>query len=311
MTTQQAKNIPLSILLEKMGFSTTKIKHSGNDVWFKSPFRPQEQDASFHINIRKNVWYDFGDGSGGDLVSFVQRFKNCDVSAALAFLDTLFPKNDQKSIPKSTLEKPISERFAKAESLILKSARPITNPLLITYLTEERRIDINTAKKFLVEVLYTQAQTDKNYYALGMVNRSGGYEVRNKYFKGSVVQKDITILIPEPDKVGRGLDSGSKTENKVSIFEGIFDFLSAYKYYGETLTEGEVIVMHSLALKETLIEYLNKRSFSTIYTYFDNDRAGEEMTVLIGQKFPSVHEPCSALFLPYKDFNAFWRAKRR
>ncbi len=306
MTTQQAKNIPLSILLDKMGFSATKTKHSGNDVWYKSPFRPQEQGASFHINVRKNVWYDFGDGSGGDLIAFVQRFQNCDVSNALAFLDTLFPKNEQKSIPKSTSEKPIAERFEKAESLILKSARPITNPLLIAYVTEERRIDINTAKKFLVEVLYTQAQTDKNYYALGMVNRSGGYEVRNKYFKGSVVQKDITILRGQTIIANNDV----KAENKVSIFEGIFDFLSAYKYYGETLTEGEVIVMHSLALKQTLMEYLNKRSFSTIYTYFDNDRAGEEMTALIAKNYPSVHEPCSALFLPYRDFNAFWRAKK-
>lgn len=267
-------------------------------MWYKSPFRPQEQDASFHINVRKNVWYDFGDGSGGDLIAFVQRLNNCNVSDALAYLDTLFPKNVQKSIPNSTLQKTTTDRFEKAESLILKSARPITNPQLITYLTEERRIDINTAKKFLVEVLYTQVETGKNYYALGMVNRSGGYEVRNKYFKGSVVQKDITIL------------QGTKSENKVSIFEGIFDFLSAYKYYGETLTEGEVIVMHSLAMKETLLEYLKKRSFSTIYTYFDNDRAGEEMTVLINKNYPSVHEPCSALFLPFRDFNAFWRSQK-
>lgn len=307
MTIQQAKNIPLSNLLEKMGFSTTKSKHSGNDMWYKSPFRPQEQDASFHINVRKNVWYDFGDGSGGDLIAFVQRFNNCNVSDALAFLDTLFPKNVQKNIPNSTFQKPTKDRFEKAESLILKSARPITNPQLITYLTEERRIDINTAKKFLVEVLYTQVETGKNYYALGMVNRSGGYEVRNKYFKGSVVQKDITILIADPEKVGKG----SKSENKVSIFEGIFDFLSAYKYYGDTLTEGEVIVMHSLGMKETLLEYLKKRSFSTIYTYFDNDRAGEDMTVLINTNYPSVHEPCSALFLPFRDFNAFWRSYKK
>ena len=298
MTIQQAKNIPLSILLEKMGFSTTKRKHEGNDMWYKSPFRPQEQDASFHVNVRKNVWYDFGDGSGGDLIAFIQRFNNCEVSDALAFLDTLFPKSGKKNLPKSTLDEPKPDRFEKVESLILKSSRPISNPQLIAYLTEERRIDINTAKKFLVEVTYTQAGTGKNYYALGMVNRSGGYEVRNKYFKGSIVQKDITIL--------RGGDS----EHKVSIFEGIFDFLSAYKYYGEILTDGEVIVMHSLAMKEMLLEYLKKRSFSKIYTYFDNDRAGDDMTFWIGKNFPSAHEPCSALFFPFKDFNAFWRSKK-
>ena len=59
MTTQQAKKIPLSILLEKLGFLPAKSKSDRNDVWFTSPFRPQETEASFHINVRKNVWYDF------------------------------------------------------------------------------------------------------------------------------------------------------------------------------------------------------------------------------------------------------------
>ena len=305
MTTQQAKKIPLSILLEKLGFLPAKSKSDRNDVWFTSPFRPQETEASFHINVRKNVWYDFGNGNGGDLIVFVQHLNKCDVAAALAFLDNYFPKNEQKSIPNSTFQKPETERFAKVESLILKSARTITNPHLIAYVTDERRIDINTVKKFLVEVTYTQAETGKNFYALGMLNRSGGYEVRNKYFKGSIVQKDISILLPDLSR-----QTGENSEHKVSIFEGTFDFLSAYKYYGATLMEGEVIVMHTLALKETLFEYLKKRSFSTIYTYFDNDRAGEDMTALLGKNFPTAHEPCSALFLPFKDFNDFWRSKK-
>ncbi len=290
MKTQQVNNIPLSILLEKMGFSASRTKHSGNDVWYKSPFRPYERDASFHINVRENVWYDFGSGTGGDVLKFVQLFNNCDVADALVFLDVIFPEHSQSEPPK--------KRFEKPDTLSLKKAQIIINPHLITYLTEDRNIDIKTAQKYLVEVIYTQIETNKDYYALGIVNRAGGFEIRNKYFKGSIVDKDITIL------------RGEEKENKVSIFEGMFDFLSAVKYYGSTLTDGEVIIMHSVAFQNTVIDYLKKRSFSTIYTYFDNDRAGEELTFLIGKHFPTEHEPCSALFYPFKDFNAFWVNKK-
>ena len=290
MTIQQAKIIPLSILLEKMGFQATRSKHNGNDVWYKSPFRQNERDANFHINVRENVWYDFGSGMGGDVLKFIQQINNCDVSDALTFLDVLFPENRKSD----KLNDATRKRFDRPEALALKKAQIIINPHLISYLTEDRKIDLKTAQKYLVEVIYTQTQTNKDYYAIGIVNRAGGFEIRNKYFKGSIVDKDITIL------------RGEEKENKVSIFEGMFDFLSAVKYYGSTLTDGEVIIMHSVAFQNTVMDYLKKRSFSTIYTYFDNDRAGEELTFLIGKHFPTVHEPCSALFFPFKDFNAFW-----
>ena len=290
LKTQDVKNIPLSILLEKMGFSASRTKHAGNDVWYKSPFRPLERDASFHVNARENVWYDFGSGNGGDILKFVQLFNNCDVSDALVFLEVLFPEINKNNNPFETPKK----KFERPDTLTLKRSQIIANPHLVSYLTEERKIDIKTAQKYLVEVIYTHIETNKDYYALGIVNRSGGFEIRNKYFKGSIVDKDITIL------------RGDKKENKVSIFEGMFDFLSALKYYGDTLIDGEVIIMHTAAFKKSVIDYLQNRSFSTIYTYFDNDRAGEELTFLIGKHFPTVHEPCSALFYPFKDFNAFW-----
>ena len=297
MTIQQAKNIPLSILLEKMGFQATRSKHSGNDVWYKSPFRQNERDASFHINVRENVWYDFGSEIGGDVLKFIQQFNNCDTSDALTFLDVMFPDNRKSD----KLNDATKKRFERPEALTLKRAQPISNPHLITYLKEDRKIDLKTAQKHLIEVIYTQAQTGKDYYALGMANRSGGFEIRNKYFKGSIFEKDITILSPKTSN-----EEQANIENKVSIFEGFFDFLSALKYYGQTLMDGEVIIMHSGAFQNAVIAYLTARAFSRIYTYFDNDRAGEELTFMIGKHFPKTLEPCSALFYPHKDFNEFW-----
>jgi len=56
----------------------------------------------------------------------------------------------------------------------------------------------------------------KSYFALAFANESGGYELRNRYYKGCYGHKDIS-LIP-------GRNTASKS---VAVFEGFMDFLSA------------------------------------------------------------------------------------
>jgi hypothetical protein len=34
----------------------------------------------------------------------------------------------------------------------------------------------------------------RNYFAIGFPNRSGGYEIRNAYFKGCISPKDISVI---------------------------------------------------------------------------------------------------------------------
>ena len=37
-------------------------------MWYKSPFRT-EKEASFKVDLHKEVWYDFGLGKGGDIIT--------------------------------------------------------------------------------------------------------------------------------------------------------------------------------------------------------------------------------------------------
>jgi DNA primase len=53
------------------------VRKSGDEVWYFSPFR-NEKTASFKIKMSDNVWYDFGDGAGGNVIDFVMRYKGCD-----------------------------------------------------------------------------------------------------------------------------------------------------------------------------------------------------------------------------------------
>ena len=56
---------------------------------------------------------------------------------------------------------------------------------------------------------------DKPYFAIGFPNMAGGYEVRNRYFKGCVAPKDITHIRQQ---------GGQRC--MCYLFEGFMDYLS-------------------------------------------------------------------------------------
>jgi len=74
MIFQQAKQVDLVTLLAQLGFTPTKIKQP--DYWYRSPFR-KEDTASFKVNRDRNIYFDHGEGKGGNVVDFVSRFFNC------------------------------------------------------------------------------------------------------------------------------------------------------------------------------------------------------------------------------------------
>ena len=57
----------------------------------------------------------------------------------------------------------------------------LNHAALLRYLSE-RKIDLCIARKECVELHFSH--NGKNYFAIGFKNKSGGYEVRNRFFKG-------------------------------------------------------------------------------------------------------------------------------
>lgn len=43
---------------------------------YKSPFR-DEKTASFKVDFRANLWYDFGTGEGGSIIDLVMKMQQC------------------------------------------------------------------------------------------------------------------------------------------------------------------------------------------------------------------------------------------
>ena len=69
MNISQAKLINLVDFLEKEGHKA--IKQKGNIHWYISPIR-SEKTASFKVDSRRNEWYDYGIGAGGDIFDLIK-----------------------------------------------------------------------------------------------------------------------------------------------------------------------------------------------------------------------------------------------
>lgn len=70
MNIQEAKSIRLVDFLAGLGYEP--VIQRGNSVWYRSPFRT-EKEASFKVDIHKELWYDFGLGKGGDIITLAKE----------------------------------------------------------------------------------------------------------------------------------------------------------------------------------------------------------------------------------------------
>jgi len=318
MNAAQAKQISLPDLLARLGHEPVKAQKGGHELWYASPFRA-EMEPSFHTSFLggKWIWKDFGD-MGGTVVDFAMRYRNVsNVKDALAWLDTvlhqplLVKASIEPTIPdehptlfsfqqQSGAAAPQVEDFRQLEFL---AAQPISNPVIFEYLANERHIPQDLATHYLKQVSYRNTATGKDYFAFGMENESGGYEIRvasSKYhFKSALKARDITFF------------KGSSPERGIlNIFEGMIDFLSLLVMFNCKRLAGDTVVMHSLSSFQRTEEFLKGREYRTINTFLDNDRAGEECTERFKAAFGSIISPKGEMYAQYNDLNDALRANK-
>jgi DNA primase len=256
---------------------------SKNEFFILSPFR-QEKTPSFKINQEKNTWYDFGEGCGGTIIDLVMKLNDCEVKQAIKILNEYVGGGYTPDFSFSSAKIKI-KKDTKIELIDLDE---LTDKRLINYVCDERKISLKFAKKYLKQITYTI--NNKVFKAVGFKNDKGGWELRSKKFKGSIAPKSITTI--------------SKNAEKVAIFEGFFDFLSALTYWGTDVRTGDVIVLNSLS-------NLKKVDFSGYYEinlFLDNDEAGRKVTENLinkGNYIKPIINDYSRIYAGFKDFNEF------
>lgn len=247
-----------------------------NEFFITSPLNQSEKTPSFKINNEKNIWYDHSMGVGGNIIDLVMMLNNCSFAQALKHLEqTTFSFS-----PAS----PAKEKTTKSNNIEVKKIQALQNPALIQYLNS-RKINIEIAKIYLKEIYYKQAK--KHYFSLAFKNDNEGYETRNAYFKGCIGAKNITTI-------------KSSNDDKVSLFEGFMDYLSALTYFKKDKFKNDVIILNSISN----FKKVNFLSYKKIYLFFDNDKAGKDTKKALFLQNSNCTD-CSNLYAKFKDFNDF------
>ncbi len=257
MTCQQAREIPIVELLKHCRIHPQYVR--GQDHWYLSPFR-DEKTPSFKVNAKLNLYYDHGNGQGGDVIDLGRQLFRCDTRALLEKLDSgLFSFQPQHFKETGLHIRRDVTQAPDQPAIQITGTKDLGNNPAITRYLESRHIDIEIAKLYCREVYYQVG--DKNYFAAGFENRSGGYELRSEYFKGSTSPKDITHI--------------ERKHKSVCVMEGFTDFLSLLTLRKPEPVRSDFVVLNSVNLAERSLDVL--RNYRTVFVYPDHDAAGNRL----------------------------------
>lgn len=285
MSCAQAKELDMVDYLYGLGHAPVKIRE--NDFWYFSPFR-EEKTPSFKINRKRNRWYDFGEGCGGNLIDFAIRYKGCTVGEFLNSLTAL--PSSFSTAAKTANRFPNNESVNPAISKIdILEVRSLYSNHLLHYL-KDRSINLVVADEYCKEIKY--AVRDKKYDAIGFENDKGGWELRHPNFKGSSSPKGLKSII-----------SGKDT---VCIFEGFMDFLSFHSIMGKQGTDYDFVVLNSLSFFPNIKLLTEKHRH--ILLFLDNDNAGKKYAALACAE-DDRYEDKSDWYRNHKDLNDYLRMR--
>jgi len=159
MNAEQANTLPLRDILEQL--TGEKGKPVGRELVFSSPLR-QERTPSFHVNPDKNLWFDFGEGIGGNVVTFICVYLKASGEAhtpidALRWLRTMtghYPKIKSVPVPKEPVK-------ADKKVVMVKIGR-IEHQALKDYLNT-RGIPFRLANRYLREACLYNKESKKHF----------------------------------------------------------------------------------------------------------------------------------------------------
>jgi DNA primase len=310
------KNISIKGFLAGRGI-VPKQERGGYGMYL-SPLR-EERTPSFKVDYGQNLWYDFGLGDGGSIIDLVARMDGCTVGEAIRRLENDVP--GANSFP-SHRDTPVLAQRAEPEKprIEIVSVGELKHPALMEYLTG-RGIESAAARKYCNEVRYSI--DGREYFAIGFSNDAGGWELRNRSFKGSSTPKNITTIRGRGDcgmtTVRRdsttGVDFGIGTtpanvggSDTVMVFEGFIDFLSYLSLKANPVPTIDTAVLNSVANLRKAIPFLE--SHKTIHAFLDNDDAGRESLARLRESLPgSVVVDQSPFYRNHKDLNDYWRER--
>jgi len=138
----------------------------------------------------------------------------------------------------------------------------------------------------------------KPYFAIGFPNISGGYELRNLYFKGCLAPKDITHIRQQ-----------GELRDVCYLFEGFMDYLSFLTIRVNNnpeeprTNEQDYMVLNSVTNLSKAEQLL--RPYTRIGSFLDNDQAGQRAYENLKKIFGNRIQNMSHHYAGHKDLNDY------
>lgn len=273
-----------------------KYERNGYGMYL-SPLR-EERTPSFKVDYVRNLWYDFGLGEGGTLLTLVMRLERCDRYAAIRILSNgEIRQAGSASLSPGIYERPtVGEpspvvRPAAVPALRILSDAPLRHPALVGYLAS-RGIVPSVAAAFCREIRYEV--NGRAFFAVGFRNDAEGWELRSERFKGGSSPKHITTF-----------DNRSDT---VIAFEGFMDFLAYLSLKHPERLHIDAAVLNSVVNLPKAVPFISRHS--VIHAFFDNDEAGRKATADLIRLCPrSEVIDQSHFYRGHKDVNDYLTAR--
>ncbi|KAA6339448.1 DNA primase [termite gut metagenome] len=284
------KHISIKQYLQKRGISP--IIERGYYGMYCSPLR-EDNHPSFKVDYHRNIWFDFGTNEGGSIIDLVMKMEGCLFREAVAKLEKEYAgiDSDSFSFHRDNIKNPIPSS-GNESSLFVLEILPITHPALVDFV-RERKIDLELANLYCREIHYRI--NDRNYFWVGFRNDRGGYELSNPSgFKGYTSPKEITTV--------------RNNRDTCLVFEGFWDFLSYLTLQDMKQTKHDAVILNSIANVSKAMDFI--KVHKDIYTYLDNDEAGQRATRLVKETCPSINDR-SVQYAGYKDLNDYLCGKKQ
>lgn len=254
-----------------------KKEGTGKWTFFFSPFR-NESKPSLGVNNDTNTWADFGTEDGGDIISLVMKIENLSFNDACEFISegstVKFIPFERKEEPRPSVEVEISD---------------INDARLDHYMTQIRMITPEVLYKYCSVVRFNFPQSEYNIpcYAIGFKNDKGGWAIRNEHYKISSKPNGFTTI-------------GEDTE-KVNLFEGFINFLSALTHFGRTEFNNRTYVLNGAGNISALLPLIRHKQ---VMYFGDNDETGNKLLRRI-RKHGTKVEDCRVYYEFFSDFNEY------
>lgn len=278
MTFQEAKQVPIISVCERLGAKRVCLNLAKSYALFHAPYRT-DVHPSMMVNLTTNRWTDMALNESGDVVDLVGKTLSFSPAESLSYLSN-------GDVTSNNHYSPVKKK--KSTLLPNCTIMQLTHPALISYVTS-RGISLDLANRFCIE-MHSLTKEGKSFFVVAFPSKSGGYEQRNHAFKGCVGPKDISVI-------GSG--------NCFLFFEGFFDFLSHQQLYG-CREDATYVVLNSVSLTARAANYVAVQNFcpTEIQLWLDNDEAGRAATALFRRYFPRAVD-MSHIYDGFDDLNAY------